>query len=161
LKKQKIKNNSPIPVQKKLLKCISNETSETGILFQDKNLYIMKTAEEIWGAYMQSNQAQNDDWKNLLAEDVSFSGPAAQVKGKDDYIKTTEDFFQMVRGFELKRYVANENLLATEVEIKVATPSGKEITLDMTEFYETKDGKIQSVKVHYDAEEFRKEFGMS
>ena len=74
-----------------------------------------------------------------------------QVKGKEDYIKTTEDFFQMVRGFELKRYVANRNLLATEVEIKVAAPSG---------FYEIKDDKIQSVKVHYDAEEFRKEFGI-
>ena len=64
-----------------------------------------------------------------------------QVKGKEDYIKTTEDFFQMVRGFELKRYVANRNLLATEVEIKVAAPSGYS---NMSHF----------------SEAFRKEFGI-
>ena len=120
-----------------------------------------KTAEQIWGAYMQSNKEQNENWKELLAEDVSFTGPAMQVVGKEAYIKTTEDFFQMVRGFELKRYVANADLLATEVEIKVETPSGGEITLDMTEFYEVKNDKIQSVKVHYDAQEFRKEFGLN
>ncbi|MGA9237896.1 nuclear transport factor 2 family protein [Robiginitalea sp.] len=121
----------------------------------------MNKAEQVWGAYMQSMQKQNDNWKNLLAEDVTFTGPAARAIGKAAYVKTTEDFFQMVRGAELKRHVANEDLVVTEVEIKVATPGGNEIILDMAEFYEIRDGKIQSVKVHYDAQEFRKEFGIN
>lgn len=121
----------------------------------------MNKAEQIWGAYAQSMQNQNENWKNLLAEDVNFIGPAAKAIGKEEYIKTTEEFFGMVRGAEMKRYVANENLVATEIEIKVATPKGNVITLDMTEFYEIKDDKIQSVKVHYDAQEFRKEFGIN
>lgn len=79
---------------------------------------------------------------------------------KDVYGFKQEDFFQMVRNFELIRYVSNENLLVTEVELTVATPSGKEIILEMAEFYEIKDEKIHSVKVHYDATEFRNEFGM-
>lgn len=121
----------------------------------------MNKAEQIWAAYGQSMQQQNDNWKNLLAEDVTFTGPAAKAIGKAEYIKTTEDFFGMVRGAEMKRYVANDNLVVTEVEIKVATPTGKVIVLDMAEFYEIKDGKIKSVKVHYDAQEFRKEFGIN
>lgn len=121
----------------------------------------MQNAEQIWGAYAQSMQQQNDNWKSLLADDVTFTGPAAKAVGKAEYIKTTEDFFGMVRGAEMKRYVANENLVATEIEIKVATPKGNVITLDMTEFYEIKNDKIKSVKVHYDAQEFRKEFGMN
>ena len=121
----------------------------------------MNKAEQIWGAYMQSMQEQNENWKNLLAEDVTFTGPAAKAIGKDEYIKTTEGFFQMVRGVEMKRFVTNETLVATEVEIKLATPAGNEIILDMTEFYEIKDDKIRSVKVHYDAQEFRKEFGIN
>ena len=120
----------------------------------------MNKAEQIWGAYGQSMQQQNENWKNLLAEDVTFTGPAAKAIGKSAYIKTTEEFFQMVRGADLKRYVANDELVATEIEIKVTTPNGKEIVLDMAEFYEVKNGKIQSVKVHYDTEEFRKEFGI-
>ena len=43
------------------------------------------------------------------------------------------------------------------LEIDVAMPSGKTITLDMNEWYEVRNGKIQSIKVYYDAEEFRKE----
>ena len=121
----------------------------------------MQKAEQVWGAYQQAMQQQNDNWKNLLSNDVTFTGPAAKAIGKEEYIKTTEDFFQMVRGAELKRHVANDHLVATEVEIKVATPKGNIITLDMTEFYEIKDDKIQSVKVHYDAQEFRNEFGMN
>jgi len=120
----------------------------------------MKKAEQIWSAYMQSTSEQNENWKGYLAEDISFTGPMIQVQGKDAYIKTTEDFFKMVRNFELKRYVANENLLVTEVKLTVATPSGKEIILDMAEFYETSNDRIQSVKVLYDPTEFRKEFGM-
>jgi len=121
----------------------------------------MQKAEKIWGAYAQSMQAQNENWKKLLAEDVTFTGPAAKATGKDEYIKITEDFFGMVRGAEMKRYVANENLVATEVEIKVATPNGNVIVLDMAEFYEIENDKIKSVKVHYDAQEFRKEFGIN
>jgi ketosteroid isomerase-like protein len=121
----------------------------------------MNKAEQIWKAYADSMQQQNDNWKNLLAEDVTFTGPAAKAVGKEDYIKITEGFFGMVRGADLKRYVANDTLVATEIEIKVATPRGNEITLDMAEFYEIKDDKIQSVKVHYDAQEFRKEFGIN
>ena len=120
----------------------------------------MKTAEQIWSAYLQSTSEQNDNWKGLLAEDITFTGPVIQVQGKDAFIKTTRDFFQMVRNFEMKRFLANENLVVTEVELTVATPSGKEIILDMAEFYAISDERIQSVKVHYDATEFRKEFGM-
>ena len=31
----------------------------------------MNKAEQIWGAYAQSMQQQNDNWKNLLADDVT------------------------------------------------------------------------------------------
>jgi ketosteroid isomerase-like protein len=120
----------------------------------------MNKSEQIWGAYMQSMQQQTEDWKALLADDITFTGPAAKAVGKAEYIKTTESFCQMVRGGGLKRHVANETVVATEIEVKMATPSGKEIVLDMSEFYEIRNGKIQSVRVYYDAQEFRKEFGL-
>ena len=63
----------------------------------------------------------------------------------------------MVRGNRLKKAVEVDGYVVTQVEIDVAMPSGKTITLDMNEWYEIKQGKIQSIKVYYDAEEFRKE----
>ncbi len=120
----------------------------------------MNNAEQVWNLYNQSNQNQNDDWKNLLHDDITFTGPVMAVSGKEEYIKTTVEFMGMIRGYELKRFVSSDSLLVTEVEVQIATPSDTVITLDMSEFYEVTDSKIKSVKVHYDATQFRKEFGI-
>lgn len=63
----------------------------------------------------------------------------------------------MIRGNNLKQAVQAGDFVITQIEMDVAMPSGKTITLDMNEWYEVRDGKIQSIKVFYDAEEFRKE----
>jgi hypothetical protein len=52
--------------------------------------------------------------------------------------------------------VEAENYVITQIEVDVAMPSGKTITLNMNEWYEVKEDKIQSIKVYYDADEFRK-----
>ena len=49
----------------------------------------MNNAKKIWGAYAQSMQQQNENWKSLLADDVTFTGPAAKAVGRSEYIKIT------------------------------------------------------------------------
>jgi hypothetical protein len=107
-----------------------------------------------FGAGMASG---TDSWKEFIADEITFTGPAAQVSGLEDFIKLNEGFMSMVRGNRMIKALEVDNFVITQVEIDVAMPSGKTITLDMSEWYETKDGKIQSIKVYYDAEEFRKE----
>ena len=94
----------------------------------------------------------------FLADDITFTGPAAQVSGIEAFIKLNEGFMSMVRGARMKKAVEVENLVITQVEIDVAMPSGKTITLDMNEWYETEEGRIKSIKVYYDAEEFGRLF---
>ncbi len=107
-----------------------------------------------FGAGMASG---TDSWKQFIAENISFNGPAAQVSGIQAFVELNEGFMSMVRGNRMQNAVEVDNFVITQVEIDVAMPSGKTITLDMCEWYETKDGKIQSIKVYYDAEEFRNE----
>lgn len=107
-----------------------------------------------FGAGMASG---TDSWKQFIAENITFNGPAAQVSGIEAFIELNESFMSMVRGNRMNKAVEVDNYVITQVEIDVAMPSGKTITLEMSEWYETKDGKIQSIKVYYDAEEFRKE----
>ena len=109
---------------------------------------------QAFGAGMASG---TDSWKEVIADNISFIGPAAQVSGFEDFVKLNEGFMSMVRGNRMKKAVEVDDYVITQVEIDVAMPSGKTITLDMSEWYETADGKIQSIKVYYDAEEFRKE----
>ncbi len=96
-------------------------------------------------------------WKDVLAEDITFNGPAAQVSGLEAFIELNESFMAMVRGNRMKRAIEAQDFVVTQIEIDVAMPSGKTITLDMSEWYEVREGKIQGIKVYYDAEEFRKE----
>ena len=98
-----------------------------------------------------------DSWKQFISENITFNGPAAQVSGIEAFVELNEGFMSMVRGNRMNKAVEVDNYVITQVEIDVAMPSGKTIKLDMSEWYETKDGKIHSIKVYYDAEEFRKE----
>ena len=58
---------------------------------------------------------------------------------------------------EVGMVIQQGDFVITQMEMDVAMPSGKTIKLDMSEWYEVKNGKIESVKIYYDAEEFRKE----
>jgi len=107
-----------------------------------------------FGAGMASG---TDSWKEFIADEITFDGPAAQVSGLDAFIELNVGFMSMVRGNRMKKAVEVDNYVITQVEIDVEMPTGKTITLDMSEWYETEDGKIKSIKVYYDAEEFRKE----
>ena len=116
-----------------------------------------KAPMQVFQAFGESMMSGTDSWKDVIADDITFTGPAAQVSGIEAFIKLNEGFVSMVRGNRMKKAVEVEDFIVTQVEIDVAMPSGKTITLDMNEWYEVKDGKIQSIKVYYDAEEFRKE----
>ena len=114
----------------------------------------MQIVHEGYGGGMASG---TDSWKEFIANDITFDGPAAQVSGIEAFVELNEGFMSMVRGARMIKAVEVDNYVITQVEIDVAMPSGKTITLDMSEWYETKEGKIQSIKVYYDAEEFRRE----
>ncbi len=119
-----------------------------------------KTAMEVFQAFGQGMMSGTDSWKDIVADDIIFIGPIDQVNGKDSFIKLNESFMPAIRGNKMKKVVDNGNFVITQIEMQVAMQSGKTITIDMTEWYEIKDGKIVSLKVYYDADEFRKEMGM-
>lgn len=112
---------------------------------------------EVFQAFGQGMMSGTGSWKEVISDDITFTGPAAQTRGKAEFIQLNEGFLQMVRGNSMKQVAQSGDYVITQVEIQVAMPSGKTITLDMSEWYEVRDGKIQSIKVYYDAEEFRKE----
>lgn len=115
---------------------------------------------EVFQAFGQGMMSGTDSWKDYIADDIIFIGPVDQVSGKDAFIKLNESFMPAIRGNRMKQVVESGNWAITQIEMQVAMESGKTITLDMSEWYEIKDEKIQSIKVYYDAEEFRKEMGM-
>ncbi|MBL4625940.1 MAG: nuclear transport factor 2 family protein [Flavobacteriales bacterium] len=112
---------------------------------------------EVFQAFGQGLMSGTDSWKEVVAENVSFTGPVDQIEGIEAFAKLNESFAPMMRGMEMNQAIEAGDFVMTQVELDVAMPSGNTIKLDMSEWYEIKEGKIQSVKVYYDAEEFRKE----
>ena len=116
-----------------------------------------KSPMEVFQAFGQGMMSGTDSWKKVIAENVSFIGPVDQVYGLEAFATLNENFMPMIRGNEMKKVVETGNFVITQTEMDIAMPSGKTIKLDMNEWYEIEDGKIQSIKVYYDAEEFRRE----
>ena len=116
-----------------------------------------KTPMQVFQAFGEGMMSGSGAWKKVLADDITFTGPVDQVSGIDAFITLNEGFMPMIRAGRMKNALEAGDFVVTQVEMDVAMPSGKTITLDMNEWYEIRDGKIQSIKVYYDAEEFRKE----
>lgn len=108
-------------------------------------------------AFGEGMKSGTDAWKEVVSNDIVFTGPVDQVSGLEAFTKLNEGFLSMVRGNKMKQAVEVSDFVITQIEMQVAMPSGKTITLDMSEWYEVRDNKIQSIKVYYDADEFRKE----
>jgi ketosteroid isomerase-like protein len=100
-----------------------------------------------------------NEWTDLVSENITFTGPVDQVRGKQKFIELNQGFFPSVRGYEHLNAFEQGNFVCLEGTFKVATPRGNEIELQMAEVYTIGNGKIEEVRVYYDAEEFRKEFG--
>ncbi len=112
---------------------------------------------EIFQAFGKGLMSGTDSWKELVSENVTFNGPVDQVNGIEAFAKLNANFMPMVRGNEMIRAVEAGDFLITQMQMKVEMPTGKIIELDMSEWYEMKEGKIQHIKIYYDADEFRKE----
>lgn len=114
-----------------------------------------KTALEVFQSFGEGLMSGTDAWKDYVSDSIEFIGPVDQVEGRDAFAQLNESFVPMMRGSSMHQVIEKDNWVITQAEFQVAMPSGKTITLDMSEWYEIKNGRIQSIKVYYDAEEFR------
>ena len=119
-----------------------------------------KTALQVVQSFQQSMGAGTDDWQELFAEDIVFKGPVDTVEGKSANIELNKNFMPSVKGYTPLNSFEAENFVSLEGKYEVQAPSGKTIEFDMSEVYEVSEGKIKNIRVYYDAEEFRKEFGI-
>ena len=115
-----------------------------------------KTAMQVVQSFGAGMMSGTDSWKDVIADDITFHGPVDKVSGFEAFCKLNEGFMSMIRGNRMHKALEAENYVITQIEVDVAMPSGKTITLEMNEWYEVKDDKIQSIRVYYDADEFRK-----
>ena len=84
-------------------------------------------------SFRENMLSKTDAWMQLIADDISLIGPLAQVKGKEMFIEMSVPFFSSIISSDLKELVEKRNYIITQIANVVATPSGKQITLDFCE----------------------------
>jgi len=114
-----------------------------------------KSPMEVFQAFGQGLMSGTGSWKEVVAENITFIGPVDQTEGLEAFAKLNEQFMPMMKGNTIKQLIESDEFVITQILMDIEMPSGKEMKLDMTEWYEINNGKIQSIKVYYDAEEFR------
>ena len=87
--------------------------------------------------------------EDVLADDVTFSGPLVQWTGKAEFL---EGFKQMAAGMAglriLKQFEAG-NEVCSIFEMDLNTPKGP-ITASMAEWVKVSNGRISAARLHFD-----------
>ena len=123
---------------------------------------ITKTPLQIVNKFLELTNDKKDiaGAAQLMAEGITFVGPAAQTSGVKEYIALLEQVLPLHMGWKVfQRFENGDNVCVIE-DIRIKTPADEIITLALAEWYKVSNGKITEHKVYYDPREFMTAFGM-
>ncbi len=87
----------------------------------------------------------------ILADDLAFEGPIAGSRiGAEGFLRGVAGFAGVVRGIHILERVTDDDGAA--VLYGAELPGG---SVRFAEFFRIADGKIRSLRLHYDASEYR------
>lgn len=115
------------------------------------------TSLETYHAFAKAMLSGTDSWKEFIAEDVLLIGPIGRFEGMDAFVEINIPFFASIIGHELHHVVQQGSLVVTQISVDVKLPTSAEITLEVSEWYEIVDGKIQSLRTYFNPEEYKAE----
>ncbi len=115
------------------------------------------TSLDNYHAFTKAMLSGTDSWKELVAEDVLLIGPIGRFEGMEAFVEINTPFFASIIGHELHHVVQQGSVVVTQISVDVKLPTSAEITLQVSEWYEFRDGKIQSLRTYFDPEEYKAE----
>jgi ketosteroid isomerase-like protein len=118
-------------------------------------------ARDVVERYYAAFDAHQNEWQDLVTDDVVFEGPVQQARGKAEFVNMTAQFLNAHRATRLLRRIADGNTVTSMFEFVVDTPSGYELTCPVAEWATVSDGRINEFHVYYDPREFVRAFGMA
>lgn len=116
---------------------------------------------DVVASYYERFGAKDESCVDLVAEDATFQGPAAEAEGKEAIDELNAGFFPALDGVEVLHRSAAGDTVATQMRFDLSTPDGDSLTVEMTEIDEVRDGRIVGMKTYYDPREFLEAFAPS
>ncbi len=94
--------------------------------------------------------------RGCLADDLDFHGSIDTFRRADDFIIALTMFHKMLRGVTLIQSVFSENGAALLYDCDTMSPAG---VIRTAEFFTVANGRIESIRLVFDATELRKLMG--
>jgi ketosteroid isomerase-like protein len=85
--------------------------------------------------------------RSVLADDVEFAGPLAQVKGSDDCLRGLRGMAQIMTGLEVRKVFRDGPDVLTWFDLATSVAE----TVPVANWMHVEDGKITRIRVAFDA----------
>ena len=109
----------------------------------------MKTTKDVVLDYYSAFDKKSG-WDKMITDDVIFSSPTGDIKGKDAFIELTNQFIQGVTSASVKSVITEGDSASAVTNYKMALPTGDKLDLDVSEIVEVKGQRIKSFKIYFD-----------
>ncbi len=93
----------------------------------------------------------NKNWEELLADQVTFSGPLSPLlEGKEAVVTAKQQFIKNKYRGEIKSIIAEGNTACALTHYQLGHPSKALLDIDSCEIIKVENGKVVSMEVYFD-----------
>jgi len=96
--------------------------------------------------------------KDLLSENMSFTGPVVQRSGANGYIDALKRLFKFHKKSQVLQQFENGNDVCSIYGLIMDKPAGGSLSVVIADWIRVVDGRIAEQKIYYDPREFVKAF---
>ncbi len=109
---------------------------------------------------IRTGKAQMQDLRNLLDDDMVFIGPLMKINGANNYTDLLTNFIPFHEDLKILKQFQSENEICTITNLKLKSPKGDIISMDIAEYIMVKNDKIVNHTLYYDPRDFQSAFPM-
>ena len=103
---------------------------------------------------------QNGAWQDLLSDELhftSFTSPARELRGREEYLAGTTRFYGSIESFEVKDIMVEGDRAVARTRYLLKAPGDRPaFNTDVAEVYTVRDGRIASFGIYFDTAPFPK-----
>ena len=105
-------------------------------------------------------KAKPEELEQLLCPDFVFNGPLMRVEGAKPFMAMLGQFLPFHESVTVRLQVASGLLVCSQTQLKLKTPAGGELEVEVSEWLTIEAGRIRSLTIYYDPRGFAAAFSL-
>ncbi len=110
--------------------------------------------------YDVTNNQKGKGLENMVADDVSFTGPLMQSSGAKEYLALNAQLLPFHKATRMLKQFEEGDHVCSIYEMTLGTPSGGSLDIVVADWIRVSHGRVAEQRIYYDPREFGKAFKM-